>query len=311
MNTTAVVMEGPEKLSLRELALRPMTDSDVVVEVRHSGISTGTERLFYTGAMPPFPGMGYPLVPGYESVGTIVEAGLASPYQPGESVFVPGANCFEDARCLFGGTAEQLVVPCDRIIALPDVADESSVVLALAATAAHALALGPSPDLVVGHGVLGRLLARIAIANGSNAPTVWEQSEIRRAGRYDYPVCSPDEDDRHNYRCIIDASGDPAILDTLIPRLAPGGLIILAGFYSAPLTFNFAPAFMREAQIRVAAEWKDRDMDAVLAHIESGRLSCTGLVTHRAPAGQAVEAYSTAFNQPDCLKMVIDWGTSS
>lgn len=308
MDTTAVVMEGPEQLCLRSLQLRPMTDADVIVDVQFSGISTGTERLFFTGAMPPFPGMGYPLVPGYESVGVVAEAGIASPFQPGETVFIPGSNCFEEARCLFGGTARQLVVPCDRLVPIPKMPPASGVALALAATAAHALSLAPRPDLIVGHGALGRLLARITGCEDGPAPTVWEQNAARRRGEFAYPVTSPDEDPRRNYRCIVDASGDPGILDLLVPRLAPGGIIVLAGFYAGSLSFNFAPAFMREVQIRVAAEWKDRDMDVVLAHIESGRLSLEGLVSHQASASSAHEAYVTAFNDPDCLKMVLNWG---
>jgi 3-hydroxyethyl bacteriochlorophyllide a dehydrogenase len=67
-------MEAPEQLALRPLALDAPTGSDVVVEVRWSGISTGTEKLLWTGKMPMFPGMGYPLVPGYESVGRVIDA---------------------------------------------------------------------------------------------------------------------------------------------------------------------------------------------------------------------------------------------
>ena len=48
----------------------------------------------------------------------------------------------------------------------------------------------------------------------------------------------------------------PPCSTRLIARLAPGGEIVLAGFYSAPLSFVFPPAFMREARIRVAAEWR-------------------------------------------------------
>ena len=72
----AVVMEAPEKLVLSRLALTPATDEDVTVDIEWSGISTGTERLLWSGRMPAFPGMGYPLVPGYESVGR--EIGRAS-----------------------------------------------------------------------------------------------------------------------------------------------------------------------------------------------------------------------------------------
>ena len=75
MNTTAVVLQQPERLVLGDLPLSPAGDADVVVETEWSGISTGTERLLWSGRMPQFPGMGYPLVPGYESVGRISAAG--------------------------------------------------------------------------------------------------------------------------------------------------------------------------------------------------------------------------------------------
>src|SRR5450755_810559 len=89
MNTIAVVFEGHERLTLSRLALDAPGDEDVVVDVGWSGISTGTERLLWSGRMPPFPGMGYPLVPGYESVGRVVEAGSATGLHPGQRVFVP------------------------------------------------------------------------------------------------------------------------------------------------------------------------------------------------------------------------------
>jgi len=78
LNTTAVVLEEPERVVLSRLPLTPATERDVVVDIAFSGISTGTEKLLWTGRMPQFPGMGYPLVPGYESVGTVVSAGRES-----------------------------------------------------------------------------------------------------------------------------------------------------------------------------------------------------------------------------------------
>jgi bacteriochlorophyllide a dehydrogenase len=32
-----------------------------------------------------------------------------------------------------------------------------------------------------------------------------------------------------------------------------------------------------------------------------------GLITHHMPAAEAGSAYTTAFNDVDCLKMVLDW----
>jgi 3-hydroxyethyl bacteriochlorophyllide a dehydrogenase len=311
LDTIAVLMRQPQTLELSRLALTPPGDEDVVVEVAFSGISTGTERLLWSGRMPHFPGMGYPLVPGYESVGRVVSAGPKAGRQVGEVVFVPGARCFGDVRGLFGGAARRLVVPGVRATPIDGTLGDRGVLLALAATAWHVTAApgAQQPDLIVGHGVLGRLLARIAIAQGAPPPTVWERNAERAGGAEGYRVVDPDEDKRNDYRTIHDASGDPSILNTLISRLAPGGEVVLAGFYSEPLSFAFPPAFMREARIRCAAEWRDPDLVAVNAAVASGRLSLDGLITHRQPAADAPDAYRTAFTDPACLKMVLDWRT--
>jgi len=92
------------------------------------------------------------------------------------------------------------------------------------------------------------------------------------AGATGYNVIIPESDTRRDYRSICDVSGDSRILDTLINRLAPGGEIVLAGFYSDPLSFAFPAAFIREARIRVAAEWREPDIAAVKALIDTGRL---------------------------------------
>ena len=308
MDTLAVVLEKPEHLALNRLALNPAGPADAVVAVTWSGISTGTERLLWSGRMPPFPGLGYPLVPGYESVGTVIAAPPESGLLPGESVFVPGARCFGPVHGLFGGAASHLVVPAARLVPVAPDLGERACLIALAATAHHALGRvepGDSP-LIVGHGVLGRLLARLTLLAGAR-PTVWETDPRRAAGAEGYAVRAPEEDPRSDYARITDVSGDSAGLDRLIARLAPGGEIVLAGFYEAPLSFAFPPAFLREARIRVSAEWRPDDLAAVTALVRGGGLSLDGLITHRLPAAEAEEAYRTAFTDPACLKMILDW----
>ncbi len=308
----AVVLERPEHLSLATLEIDEPGPADVVIATEWSAISTGTERLLYEGRMPPFPGMGYPLVPGYEAVGRIVAVGpdAGGGLVVGQRVFVGGARCYGPVRGLFGGAAARLVVPGVRAIAVPEDLGDRGVLLALAATAYHALKLpgAQRTELIVGHGVLGRLLARIAVALDSRHPVVvWESNPQRAGGAAGYRVTDARDDPRRDYRAILDASGDPSLLDQLIARLAPGGEVVLAGFYSEPLHFAFAPAFMREIRLLVAAEWRPDDLKAVMALIADGRLSLDGLITHRHPATEAPAAYRTAFGDPACLKMVLDW----
>ena len=302
----SVLLREPERVELSRLRLSQPTASDVVVDIEWSGISTGTEWLLWSGKMPQFPGMGYPLVPGYESVGLVTSAGAQSGHAIGSRVFVPGAKCFGDVRGLFGGAAARLVVPGTRVTKLADGLERDGVLLALAATAQHALAGHALPELVVGHGVLGRLLARLILAHGGT-PVVWETNPDRAEGATGYKVIHPGEDDRHNYAGIIDVSGDSALLEKLIARLAPRHEVILAGFYSDRLSFSFPPAFMREARFRIAAQWREADLLAVRDLVAQGWLSLDGLITHRSDALQAETAYRTAFGDPACLKMILDW----
>jgi 3-hydroxyethyl bacteriochlorophyllide a dehydrogenase len=306
LQTLAVVLERPESLHLRELALTPPTDADVVVAVEWTGISAGTERLLWSGRMPAFPGMGYPLVPGYESVGRVVQAGPASGRHEGDRVFVAGARCYENARALFGGAAAHLVVPGARTTLVAESLSDRAILLALAATAHHAIVGGDAPpELIVGHGVLGRLLARLAVLAGA-APTVWETNPARRDGAEGYAVATPDTDARRDYRTICDVSGDAALVDTLVGRLAPRGEIVLAGFYDT-VAFQFPPAFQREARFRIAAEFTPDDLTTVTALANDGTLSLGGLVSHRRPVADAADAYALAFTDAKCLKMALDW----
>ncbi|MEL6517604.1 MAG: chlorophyll synthesis pathway protein BchC, partial [Pseudomonadota bacterium] len=264
MDTTAIILRGPKDIALDTLTLTDPGENDLVVDIQHSGISTGTEKLFWSGTMPPFPGMGYPLVPGYEAAGIVVEAGAATQFRVGDHVFVPGANCYEGAFGLFGGAAHRVVTAADRVTKIDPAMGAEGALLALAATARHAMAgLDKTPpDLIVGHGVLGRLLARLTIAAGSPAPTVWEISEDRSAGAEGYEVIHPDADERCDYTSIYDASGNAGLLNSLIGRITKGGEVVLAGFYTDAISFAFPPAFMKEARLRIAAEWDRADLAA-------------------------------------------------
>ena len=313
LESQAVILRGARDLGLDTVPIAAPGAKDLVVKISHSGISTGTEKLFWSGQMPPFPGMGYPLIPGYEAAGEVVEAGPATGFIPGERVFVPGANCYGQVRGLFGGAARRLVTDADRVTRIDAGLGAEGSLLALAATARHALAgLDRAlPDLIVGHGVLGRLLARLTIAAGGAAPTVWEIDPIRQGGAEGYEVLTPDADPRRDYTAIYDASGNAGLLDQLITRISKGGEIVLAGFYTQPLQFAFPPAFMKEARLRIAAEWDREDLHATRHLVESGALSLEGLITHTSAATDAPKAYQTAFDDPACLKMIIDWSATA
>lgn len=299
----AVMFNGDSSLETGPVSLNPLSDGEALIEVHWSGVSTGTERRLWTGEMPAFPGLTYPLVPGYEAVGRVIQTRGRDDLL-GRMVFVPGSKGFKDVACLFGASASRLVVEAEKLTVLDIVDPREGALLALAATAHHAI-VEHKPDLIVGHGVLGRLARRICTAIGKT-PTVWEiNPERRRDGAFE--AIDPASDDRRDYGCIVDMSGAADLLDRLVMRLVRGGEIVLAGFYEARLGFNFPMAFMKEARLRIAAEWTAADIETVLGLVSSGALKLDGLITHTTPAARASDAYKTAFTDPACLKMIIDW----
>ena len=313
METKAIILDGPKRLRCDTVTLSDLGAGDAVVSVLHSGISAGTERLLWNGTMPPFPGMGYPLVPGYEAIGRVVETAPGASVKVGQTVFVPGANCYGEVRGLFGGAAATIVTAANRLLPVDRALGAKGALMALAATARHAIAGFDTtmPDLIVGHGVLGRLLARLTVAAGAPAPMVWETDPQRRTGALGYDICDPDDDPRRDYTCIYDVSGKSELLNALIARLAKGGEIVLAGFYPEPISFAYPLAFLKEMRLRVAAEWNREDLFATRALVDSGALSLDGLITHHRPARDPSEAYRIAFEDPACLKMMLDWGEAT
>ena len=310
MITKAVVMSEPGSLSIQPVELKSPSKEDVVIEINYSGISTGTEKLFYNGKMPQFPGMGYPLVPGYESTGEVVQAPKDSNLKIGDMVFVPGADCYSGSvKSLFGGAARMIISSPNRLIKIDSTMGCNGALFALAATARHAIAGfgNKMPDVIVGHGVLGRLLARLVMLAGEKPPIVWEKNILRHSGATDYEVVLPEYDERSDYDCIFDVSGDSEILDSLIGRVRKGGEVVLAGFYPDRLGFGFAQAFLKEVSLRVSAEFTPEDVATTKLLIEDGSLSFDGLISDVYSAKNANEAYNIAFNNAECLKMVLDW----
>lgn len=328
LSSNAVVFEKPGQLKLRSLVIKTPEANEITVDVEATGISTGTEKMLWDGSMPAFPGLSYPLVPGYEAVGLVASIGekCNTTLQVGDRVFIPGANCYSDGvRGLFGASASRLVVPATRVTHTNELPADQATLLALAATAMHILTrdvrcntgedhlkltqiIPGAPQLIVGHGVLGRLLARIVVALGAQTPLVWETNPLRQGGAADYHVISPDDDDGLPRSHIVDVSGCCGDhFNQLIARMSKGGRLTLGGFYSEAVNFNFAPAFMREISISIAAEWVPDDLRLVLSLVNAGALSLDGLVTDQYPHTRASEAYTKAFNDPECLKMILKW----
>ena len=287
MNTLAVVLEEPERLVLRRLDLSPPGDEDVVVDIEWSGISTGTERLLWSGRMPPFPGMGYPLVPGYESVGRVSAVGAVESGARWRARVRAGRALLRRRARTVRRRRRRRRRPRRARRAHRRATGRAGRAARAGGDRVSCARRGRrhQPDLIVGHGVLGRLLARLAVLAGGAPPVVWERNPRARGRRRRLRGRRPGR--RHAPRLPRDLRRQRRRLPARHADRAPG-----ARRRDRARRFlqrcRCRSRFRRRSCARRASasprSGSRADLVAVRDLAESGRLSLDGLITHRSEA---------------------------
>jgi len=91
------------------------------------------------------------------------------------------------------------VIPGARVERVDEQLGERGILLALAATALHAIRMGSTaPQLIVGHGVLGKIARATGAAPRRARTIVWERNAARREGAVGYEVIDPQSDARRD-----------------------------------------------------------------------------------------------------------------
>ena len=333
MYTQAIVISEPHHVELREVELTPPGPGDVVVRTAYTSISAGTERILLAGRMP-HPLLRFPVVPGYETVGQVVEVGAdVSGDLVGRWVYVGGARCFVGVNPAWGGQAAKLVVDHHKVVPLDGVEPRVGVLLALAATALHGIDLvgvgsqdaevsnatpNPKPQaptpvkrvLVLGQGPVGQIAARIAGGRGA-----WVAVADRAPGRLacseadlviDVSITSLALEIDKPVDIVVEASGSMEALTAALPLLAENGTVLLLGYYDE-LRLPYMPLFLKQARLMTAREWAPGDLLRCRDLLADGELDVDELLTHTLPVEQVAEAYEIALNDPECLKLVLEW----
>ena len=214
MNTNAVVLDRPEHLALRSLELTAPGDADLVVEIDRSGISTGTERLLWSGRMPQLPGhglsagarlrIGRPRHRSRAEIGTARSASTSS--FPARAASAMCVAC-SAAPPRAWSSLRRGCVPVDERLG-----EQASCWRSQRPRTTRrrrdVWRLDHAPSSSSATACSGRLLARLTVAAGIAPPTVWEPNPDaqRRRGRLRR------DPSRRRYaarlRAIYDVSGD-------------------------------------------------------------------------------------------------------
>lgn len=312
----AVVFADAGQLDFRSVTLREPAADEVVVDIRYSSISAGTERLLFDGRLPPIPHLRYPLIPGYEAAGVVVEVGPdVTEVSPGDEVFVGGSMCFTDVAAAFGGQASRLIKKAALVIPLHGIPLAHAPLLALAATSLHGVRrlgdLSGKRVAVVGMGAIGQFAARFIAALEPAAlyevdTNAARLGHVAGATSVDPSRASLADAIGTPLDYAIEATGKSEMIGECAKALRVGGSIALLSYYDT-LTTPFVNLFTREVTLLVAREWAHSDLLAARDMIADGRVDVADLAQSAFPIARYEAAYKTAFDDPSTLKVILQW----
>lgn len=317
-----------------------MRDGDVRVEVLACGIC-GTDLHIYEGMTLP-PGTEYPVRPGHEVCGRVVEAGVGADVPVGSLVVLHPlspcgrcSECFEgkEQRCgeskvlgltTSGGMADEVIWPASRAVVVDGIDAASAAILADAvATAYRALQLAEVPVggslCIIGAGGVGTQVLAIARALD---PKVRIAAVVRSTGTgarlreqfgssvtvvvgIEHAVVELRRAlDR--FDAVVDFSGAPEAPSVGVRVLRRGGRLVLGSVDEHQLELGSMQAFVTR-EIRVYGSYTStiEDLRAVTRLALDGRLDLAAAVTHRFPLADAEKAFATLRERPPGMVRVV------
>jgi 2-desacetyl-2-hydroxyethyl bacteriochlorophyllide A dehydrogenase len=262
----AVVFEEPGRLALVDRAEPRPGPRDVLVETAAVGIC-GTDTHVFGGE---FEGTVYPIVPGHEATGTVVEVGRdVAHVRVGDHVAVnPSTTCGECEFCLNGRTNL-----CRNWNGLGVVASDGAAQERFLAPSANVYRLRPETDLylaalieplacairgydllprrvgdhylVYGAGTMGLLMAQLAPRAGAASVTIVDVNEGRLQTARELDIenvhASAAEAARETWDVVIDCTGNVRAIEDGLPRVKPGGTFQHFGVAAVDARAEYSP----------------------------------------------------------------------
>jgi D-arabinitol dehydrogenase (NADP+) len=335
----AIVYSAPRQFTFDEVPDPVPGPGQVVVRTTSAGVC-GTDVHIHEGGF----FSAFPLTPGHEIVGEVLSWGPgAEGFRPGQQVVVDNASacghCPECGRSdpLFcrnfvslgvnapGGFAEQVLTRADKVFDAHDLSIDLAVLAEPLACAVHGmdvLALKPGADVVmIGSGTTGLLLAQLLIHGGAGrltvaGPTAFKLELAKKygvdrvvqvsRGDADGTAATLRELSPGGYDVAIDATGSPAVVQTLPGLVRDNGTVLVYGMTDEADRVSWSPYDIFRRQLTVKGSFAQVNcFDQSLAMLRSGRIKHEGLITHTFPLSRYGHALQAVAADPTCLKAVV------
>lgn len=311
----AAIVDTPGSIRVGDVPDPKPNPRHVVVKVGACGIC-GTDLHIADGHFPPTP---YPIVPGHEFAGEVVELGAdVAGWSPGDRVAVdPSLFCGYCGPCsagrgnlcenwgatgdtVNGAFAEYVSVPAATCYRMPDdmTWQQGALVEPLSCAVHGVRRIGVEPGerfLVVGAGTMGLLMQQLLQRAGAIVSVVdRDTSRLGRAGDLGAAATASDVaelDDR--FDAAVDATGAAPAIEAAFDALHRGGRLLVFGVAPAEARIALSPFRIYNDEITVIGSMAVlNSFGRALDLVASGAVDTTPLLTHALP----LEEYPAALD---------------
>ncbi|MCC3375277.1 hypothetical protein [Cohnella sp. REN36] len=327
MKGKAVVFTDRNRVSFQTVEMPEPGDDDVVVEVRHSWISAGTEGSFLRGERiagerpygkgDPWP---FPHAAGYQKAGIVREVGRnVRDLRKGDRVFVAMSRVsglfFAEA-----GHIQPSVSGADQVWKLPDEADDLSAYAGLVlAQVGYNCGMRPAVApgelaVVIGDGLVGHWVAQTLAHRGAAVALLGRhdgrlglaEAPIRTVNVRRTPADSAFRGEA--IAVVVDTVGAMDQVRELQQLMKRDSHLVSAGYLGTEGIVDIQKLREQEITLHTPSGWTKRRMDATLEAIRDGWLKTAPLITHRFPADEAEKAWELIRGGSEaCLGVLLDW----
>lgn len=314
----AVVFTSPGEISVTEVPDPSPEPRDVVIEVAAVGLC-GTDIHVFEGD---YLGGQFPIVPGHEATGTVVEVGSeVSRVAVGDRVAIdPILTCGECEYCVtgrnnlcrdwnslgvirsFGAAAELVVAPARNVHLLGSDDDlfQATMIEPLSCVI-RGLDLQPrrigDHYLVYGAGTMGLLMAQMAERAGAASVSIVDTNDARLATAaevgLDLRGATPDVFGRTKWDVVIDCTGVVAAMEDAMTRVKPGGVFQQFGVAPVGATARYQPLQITKDEITILGSMAARhSFGRAVDMFRAGAVRTAPLFSHSFPLDGYAEAMS-------------------
>lgn len=334
----AVVYHQPGSFTVEEVVDRALEAGEVRVRNLVVGVC-GTDQHLHLGEFGPR----YPLTPGHEIVGEIVELGDAvTDFELGDRVAVDNTvYCLHCENCKrgdvnfcqngialgvqeAGGFAEFTIAAAAKTYPINDLSLDAAALIEPTACVVHGLdVLNLQPGqhvLITGAGPTSQILSQLLVHGGAASVTMAAPTQFKLDVAASHGVNETvllDRDDftasserlreiaPHGFDVVIEATGAVGILQNILAHVRSGGTLMIYGMASEEAIINIRPyeIFRREITIKGSFA-QSYGFARAIDFLQAGKVNPDGIITHRFGLEEYAQALQ-ALRAPDCLKAVI------